>query len=154
MSRPALDLSRKHFIHPHIGKSVTVYGTWWREDDGRFRPCIVLVPTNRKIDQRIRPCVVTVDDAFKWDIEDKTLSKKQRKAVHQYMCNAAAVFADNLGLGHTEAGASTVINIVHDHLGDLLTIPPVPPGEVIVVADGFQTDENGKTQHMEITERL
>lgn len=154
MSRPSLDLSRRHFTRPYLGKGITVIGTWWREDDGRMRPCIVLIPTKRQINQNLRPCVVTVDDAFKWNVEDRNLSKQKRIDVERYISNAAHQFAQHLGLGHTDQAASTVINVIHDELGELLHIPPVPPGELIVVADGFRTDEDGKTEHMEITERL
>jgi len=154
MSHVALDLTKRHFVHPYIGKGITVYGTWWRGDDGRHRPCIVLLPTNRRINQRVRPCVVTVDDAFKWDVEAKGLNKEQREACERYISNAGAVFAEQLGIGVGPHSASTVINVIHDELDDLMKIPPLPPGDLIVVADGFVTDENGKTKHREIVERV
>lgn len=153
MTKPALDLTKRHFVHPHLGKGITVYGSWYRHDDGRTRPCIVLVPSMRKIDQRIRPCVITVDDAFKWDIEDTKLNKRQREAVETYIANAGRVFAENLGLGDSKIAIATVINVIHDELGELMHIPPVPPGEMIVVADGFVTDQDGRTKHSEILER-
>lgn len=154
MSRPALDLTKRHFVHPHLGKGITVYGTWWRNNDGTVRPCIVLLPTARKINHQLTPCVITLDDAFKWDIEDTKLSAKQRHAVQVYMSNAAREFAIALGLGDSKLSIATVINVVHDELGELLTLPPVPPGEIQVVADGFITNQDGRTIHREIVERV
>lgn len=154
MTRPALDLTKRHFVHPHLGKGITVYGSWWRNNDGTTRPCIVLLPTARQINHKLTPCVITLDDAFKWDIEDQTLNDKQRKAVQFYISNAAREFAIALGLGDSNLSIATVINVVHDELGELLSLPPVPPGEIQVVADGFVTDQDGRTKHMEIVERV
>lgn len=147
MTRPCLDLSRRYFVRPYAGTGITVWGSWFREEDGRHRPCLVLLPTHSKVNHRLRPCIVTVDEAYLWDVEDKRCDAR-------YFTNAARVFAENLGKSESSYDIATVINVVHAELGELMNIPPVPPGEMIVVADGFVTDENGKVKHSEILERV
>lgn len=141
LTKPSLDLTKTHFIRPMVGKGITVYGTWWRNAQDQFRPCLVLLPTNRRIDRKtVKPCVVLVDDAFMW---------AEETGDPRYAAGAGMVMAEYLG-----SDPITVVNIIHGELSELMKIPPVPPGELVVVADGFSKDEDGKTIHRELLQRV
>lgn len=152
MTAPALDLTKRHFVHPHLGKGITAWGSWWRNSDGTYRPCLVLTPP--KVTRSTVPCVILLEDAFKWNIEDRDLSERQRRACQLYISNAGRVFAESLGLGDSKLAVATVINVVHDELGELLSMPPLPPGELIVRADATITDQDGRQRHFEVTDRV
>lgn len=137
--RPSLDLTKHHFSRALVGKGITVYGSWWREH-GQWTPCLVLLPTNRKIShERVRPCVVPLFDAHLWAEETGT---------PEYAYGAGQTFADLLG-----TDVVSVINAIQSEIGELLTMPPLPPGELVVVADATAMDESGRVQSYEITER-
>lgn len=141
LSKPALDLTKTHFIRPMFGKGITVYGTWFRTEEGQFRPCLVLLPSNRKVSHtKVRPCVVTVDEAFMW---------AEETGDPRYAAGASSVFTQFLG-----SDPITITNIIHGELSELMKIPALPPGELQVVADGFMTDTHGKRIHRELIERV
>ena len=106
----------------------------------------MLVPTAAKIThQRIRPCVVPLSDAHLWAEETGDVA---------YFSNAAAMFAENLGKdGSNPMHVGQVLSVIHDEIGELMQLPPVPPGEVIVAADAVIRREDGSEKHVEIIDR-
>lgn len=143
MIRPDLDLTQHHFART-LG-DITVYGAWFGED---VRPCLVLVPSFRK--RRVlgeaagfKPVVVLVDDAWRWDT---------RTGSPFYVQQEAPRMAQSLGFDVTPALCARIANLIADHLGDLLSIPP-KPSQRIVVADAIRTDQDGRETHTEIAER-
>lgn len=140
--RPALDLTQCHFTKQR--GDLTLYGSWY-EQDFRLRPCLAVLPTFRA--EGGLPLVIVVDDAFKWNPDDPDAKPEQ---------NALMISAFLYANGFSDANTFTaqrVLSLVHDHLGDLLRIPP-KPSELKVVADAFRTDADGKVHHSEIRDRV
>lgn len=136
-----LDLSKRAWLKSH--GDVTAIGTWI-VIEGRHRPCLVLIRTAEEMSDHTMPCVVTVDKAWIWseDIGDPRL------AAHM-----AFGFAQALRLSeHDPHTIIRIAGIVHDHLGDLLHIPPYRPADnANVVAELTVTDRNtGKSREAEI----
>ena len=145
MSKPALNLTRYAFWRPHIGKGIDAIGTWYH-DGKTTRPALVLLPTNRQVNyRRVQPCVITVDQTHLWAEETGDGSYVAR------MCHQ---FAEALGKDRNPMALAQIASVVHDEIGELLHMPPVPPGEIQVVADGFATDQDGRTKHYEIIDRV
>ncbi len=116
-----LDLNKRAWTKTH--GPITAIGTWLRSE-GQFRPCLVLIPTGGEYSDRLVPCVVTVDKAWLWSEQ----IGDPRTAAH-----TAASFAAHMGFDVTPQICIRIATIIHDHLGDLLTIKPYQPekGEVI-----------------------
>ena len=132
MTKPALDLSRNHFVRP-IGDLVCV-GTWLMNNDQEdYEPCLVIVPRYRK--SGFKPCVVALSVAWKYNEP-------------QYLARASQIFTKMLGMEDCMSNAHKVGEIIHSHLGDLVKMPPNPT-QSIVVADASYTVE-GKTHSVEL----
>jgi hypothetical protein len=131
-----LNLAESKFVKTR--GDLILYGSWFGED---LRPCLVVIPAVRA---NPVPLVVDLDTAYKWNPDDRDVDPRGAAfLVMQFLqCN-----------GMSYANPIThmrVISLIHDHLGDLLAMPPKPTS-LIVVADAFRTDiETGKTVHSEI----
>lgn len=139
MTRYDLDLTQNAFVKAR--GELTLYGCWHGK---RLRPCLVVVPSFRAG----VPLVIEMDTAFQWDPDDKDVDPRQNMRL-------VSAFLRANGMDFTNPfTAMKVVSLVHDHLSDLLRMPP-KPAEVIVVADAFQTDsDTGRTVHREIIERV
>lgn len=138
---PLIDLKRYGFKHQH--GDITVFGTW--AGDNR-RPCLVLVPSYRMISaDRITPCVVPLVNAWKWD---------RRKGLPEDCALTSAAFAEALGLTPNIMTCIRITTIIHDHLDDLLKMPPEKPENQAVVAEFIRTDTDGRQHHAEILENV
>ena len=135
--RPDLDLTQRAWVHSY--GDLTLYGSWFGE---KLRPCIAILPSYRR--RGFQPVVVLVDDAWRWDGNTGSPFYVQQEAPRM---------ARALGMEPTPATCARIANLINDHLGDLLTIPP-KPAERIAVADAIVTDEDGRQQHYEITEAV
>lgn len=136
MSRTALDLTRTAWTQKH--RDLTAWGTWWLAEDSGPRPCIVLLPTDQTKWEHIKPCVVTLDEAWVWSEE---IGDGARAA------QIAFGFAQGLGLDAYEANNLLRIrSIIADHLGDLLTMAPLPEErETVHLGEGtIKERESGK----------
>lgn len=133
--KPDLDLARRHFRREK--GDITVYGTWF----GRYQePALVLVPRYRRAEDII-PCVVPLKRAWVWS--ESIGDPKQ-------VADTAFDFCIALGLSPYEpANFLRIVDIVRDHLGDLLTIPP-KPREYRAVADAIIVESDGKTREHEV----
>ena len=95
------------------------------------------------------PLVVEVDDAWMWQPDD--IDADPRRNAH-----LIGMFLLQNGMDATNTfTAMKVASLIHDHLGDLLRIPPKPVDDEQVVGDVFHTDlDTGKVTHKEIIERV
>lgn len=135
LARYALDLTQTHFVKDR--GDYTLYGSWVGNS---ARPCLAILPKNLR--EGHLPLVITVDDAWKWNPDDQDA----RPEMNAKMIDAF------LAVNNFERGpfkAMAVIGLVHDHLGDLLAIPPKKLN-LEVVADALRTDADGNVTHKEI----
>lgn len=143
MAEHVLDLNQYHFVHTR--GDLTIYGTWYGVE---HQPCLVVVPTYRIGADRCRPLIIDLDDAWQWNPEDP----QSMPQLNRVMC-MAFLDMNNMATGNVFA-AMKIVTLIHDHLGDLIAIPPKPTTGV-VVADAFRTDhDTGKTHHSEVIERV
>lgn len=142
--QPALDLTRTAFSRP-CG-DIIVHGTWYRRGASGSRPCLALVRANVRSEEII-PCVVPLDDAW---VFDETLGEPRRAAVVAYE------FARRLGLNVANPReVYRVASLIHDHLGDLLAMPPEPARALIGIGTAKLSErESGRVLEHEVTTRV
>lgn len=125
--RPAIDLTRTHFVR-HIG-DLSLYGTWiFNNDQEAEEPALVVIPRYRATG--FKPCVVALSAAYKYNDA-------------RYMVYAARQFVISLGFQDSMAECHKVATLIHDHLDDLLKIPPSPT-TAIVVGEATINEAGGK----------
>jgi hypothetical protein len=136
-----LDLTKPHFEKKR--GDLMLYGAWHGQ---RLRPCLVVLPAYRM--GKTVPLVVEVDDAWQWQPDDIDADPRRSAQL-------IGLFLLQNGMDASNAFTSMkVASLIHDHLGDLLRIPPKQT-EDVVVADAFQTDhDTGKVTHKEVIERV
>jgi hypothetical protein len=133
MTRPAIDLTRYHFVR-ELG-DIRLYGTWlYHEEDDDDEPCLVLVPAYRT--HGVVPCVVALSAAFKYDDP-------------RHLAEMSAQFARALGFGDDRWAAMKIGSIIHDHLLDLITMPENPT-EAVVGATANVDFGDGRKRTVEI----
>lgn len=117
----ALDLTKRHWTK--VRGPITAVGTWFNNGE-RWRQCIALFRTDDEGSDELVPCVIPIDRAWVWseDIGDGRQSARMTVA-----------FAQAMRLTIDKRTLITLTSMIHDLLGDLLTIPPyqAAPGEVI-----------------------
>lgn len=123
---------------------ITAIGTWVTIN-GRAKPCMVLVRTGDK-PADMRPFVITGDRAWIWseDIGDPIQSAHQCFRI-----------AECLNLDPEPSTIIKIVSFVHDHLGDLLTIPPFPPAAAPanIIAELVITERaTGKTHEVALSD--
>lgn len=136
----ALDLTHRHFTRER--GDLVLIGTWIRVE-GRWRPCLVLVrPLDLGRDVAV-PCVVTLDKAWIWseDVGDLFMA-----------ATTTADFLHALRMEPSNRNINRIRAMIHDHLGDLMTIPPYRAGERAAVADAVLTDQYGRARELEIVD--
>ncbi len=142
MSRPAsLDLTRRAFVHAR--GDIVLIGSWFRgdeTDDNSIEPCLVLMPRYRPLRAPLPP-VVLLSAAYLW-------------ADPRYAVAKAKDYLELLGITESLADVSRVIEVITDHLRDLIAMPPRPGVGMLVVADATISTGDGKTQHAEILRHL
>ncbi len=132
-----LDLTQVH-AQRTFG-DITVFFTWFGQ---RNKPVMVLMPTARIGHERVIPCVVPVESAWAW---------AEETGDGRHCARASTQFAKLLGLNAASVNdVMRITSIVRECMHDLLTIPPKPVTDRIVVADAIRTDANGKQHHSEI----
>lgn len=138
MNAPVLDLSKRHF--EKVDGEVTIIGTWLGATVEESEPCMVMIPTFRALAPgHYKPCVIALSSAYKYD-EPK------------YLMESASSIADILGLGQT--ATFRIARHIHEHLTDLVAMPPKPVEKQIVMADAIVTDESGRQRTAEIIEEV
>lgn len=139
MSRVELNLAQTHFEHTR--GDFTLYGAWYGI---RAKQCLVVMPTRLK--STSIPLVITVDDAYKWNPDDPDADPAMNARL------LGAFFYSN----NIEANTFTfqkVVGLIHDYLGDLLSIPPKRLN-LEVVGDAIRTDADGNVTHKEIRDHV
>lgn len=135
-----LNLAEARFVKTR--GDLVLYGCWFGED---LRPCLAVLPAVRA---NPVPLVVDLDTAYKWNPDDRDVDPRGAAfLVYQFL--------QANGMSHTNPITHMrVISLIHDHLSDLILMPPKPTS-AIVVADAFRTDiETGKTIHSEIVKHV
>jgi hypothetical protein len=142
MQEHSLDLGKYHFRRTK--GDITVIGTWLR-DDGRWRPCLVLIRTGDEGTQQCIPCCLTLDRA--WIFSDVT--GDQLAVLHTVI-----EFARCLRLDHSsKRDLLRIILLIDDYMSDLISMPPRPDFGQSVILEGEITNTNtGKSRDLIITE--
>lgn len=145
--RPALDLTR--YLNRYTHGDITVYLTWWLAEDSGPRPCLVLVPTHHQSNEKCIPCVVLIQNAWIWD---------EQKGDPILAAFWAMKFVHLLRLTENPQSAFRVRGIIIDHLGDLLTMPPMPASmrvDTVIGEAKVTVREAGRVvRHEEIVDRV
>lgn len=142
MSKLALDLTKHHFQQQH--GDLTLFGAWAGDEK---EPCLVLLPTYSHGKKRTPLCVLQ-STAFRWNPDDRDVDATT--SAQQTMLFAAA---NGFDCGN-QITLMRITSLIHDHLGDLLSIPPYY-GEREVVADMIITDNaTGKVTHKEVSDHV
>lgn len=123
--QPAIDLSRHHFVR-HLG-DLSIYGSWlFNSDQEAEEPCLVVVPRYQRTG--FKPCVVALSAAYKYNDP-------------RYLARVSWEFLNLLGFAQTPTEGHKIASLIHDHLGDLLTMPPSPTTAIIMadatIGSGF-----------------
>lgn len=141
MADYVLDLTQFHFTHTR--GDLTIYGTWYGK---QHQQCLVIVPTFRV--EKCIPLIIDVDDAWRWNPEDPQATPGlNRLYVNSFLDQ------NNMDAGN-QFTAMKVVTLIHDHLGELLHIPPKPTVG-IVVADAIRKDhDTGREHHTEVIEHV
>ena len=141
MTRYDLDLTQPAFEKRR--GDLMLYGAWYGKN---LRPCLVVIPAFKTY--KPVPLVIEVDDAWMWNPDDPDVDpRRNAQLVGAFLKQNGMDFANSFT-------AMKVVSLIHDHLADLVHIPP-KKGDVVVVADAIHTDrETGKVYHREITERV
>lgn len=144
-SRTAIDLTRYHDSYQH--GDLSVYLTWWLADDAGPKPCLVLIPTNTAAWEHTMPCIVMLENAWVWSeaIGDPAAAAR-----------AAFGFATSLGMKTEPTNVIRIRSIIHDHIGDLLAMPPMPADmrETVNLGDAtIKHRDSGRTIEREIIGR-
>lgn len=111
-----LDLSKRHktFVHGDL----TVILTWLLQS---HRAVLVIVPTLGILtNDRVTPCIVPDTLAWAWS-EDARL-RDVKHCVESSLNMAITIF----GPGATVQQANRIATLIHDHIDDLISTPPMP----------------------------
>lgn len=136
-----LDLTKTWFSRRY--GDITVFGTWFGKEQ---RPALALVPTNSFGNDNYAPCVVPLANAHLWAEEGGD---------GRHCARASIAFAYSLGFNDFDITALHRIgSAIRDCLSDLISMPPKPVLDRVVVADAIRTDENGREHHAEISENV
>lgn len=131
-TRPVLDLT-KYQSKREFG-DIILYTTWiWNEELEDSEPCLVLVPRYRALG---KPCGIALSAAYRYNDP-------------HYCMQSCHKFAIDLGMTPGVTVTSRIMDIIMDHLDELVGMAPELMTEV-VVADGVITDQDGKTRTVEL----
>ena len=137
-----LDLTRRHWTKTR--GPITAIGTWVRLE-GRFEPCMVLIRAGSELSDRLIPCVIPMSRAWVWseDLGDPVEA-----------ANTTFLFAQALGINfHDQRSVFAIATLIHDQLGELLSIPPYQPDNLPTVAEAILTNHStGRTVETEMTD--
>lgn len=144
--RLVLDLT-KHAWSRRYG-DIMAWGTWFYDhaETRQWRPCLALTPVQEsRLAGSGRPYIVPVSTAFLWS--EDGLGDPAHAARSSFEA------AWTLGLDcYSPLQCMRIASIVRDNLGILLTIPPRPTEDRVVVADAFCRDEAGSVTHVEVAD--
>lgn len=133
MTKPAIDLTRHHFMRP-VGDLVC-FGSWlFNEQQEDYEPALVVVPRYRK--DGFKPCCVALSSAYRYNEP-------------AYLARVSQWFVRQLGMDDCMTNAHKVADIIHSHLGDLVSMPP-NPDTAIVAAEAKIDLGNGVSRTIQL----
>ena len=119
-----LDLRHRAWTQRH--GNITAIGAWIGKN-GEFQPCLVLIRTGDEFDEDMVPCAIPLDDCWIWE-ESIGDGRRSAQAAHQ--------FAQVLRLTDNTKTLIRIASIIHDHLGELISMRPyVAPDRKPVIAE-------------------
>lgn len=131
------DLSNHHAIYPK--GSVSVVLTWNLKSG---EPTMVLVNNEVLNGKRVVPCLIPMSRAWVWD--------EQRGDLDQ-TAFAAVMFCDHLGFTPNNRNVFRVLDMVREHLGDFLAMPPLSEERKEIVAEMTVIDNaTGSAKDVEV----
>lgn len=131
-AKPAIDLTRSKWSR-EVGQ-FAIYGTWlYNEDKEDTEPCLVVIPRYRAYG--FVPCCIALSAAYLYNDP-------------RYLAHAAANYAKALGFEDMNSGYK-LAELIHDHLSDLISMPP-DPQKAVVVAEANIDLGNGKRKTIEV----
>lgn len=114
--RPAIDLTRHSFMRPY--KDLVVFGSWLHnEDQEDDEPALVIVPRYRQ--KGFLPVCIALSAIHLYNSP-------------QYMARASRQFNADLGFEDSMANWHKVADAIHEHMRDLIMIPPNPVQAVVI----------------------
>lgn len=139
-------INLKYRAWTRVVGDLTVIGTWMKTDDNQHRAVMCIIRTGEEQSEHTSPCVVTADKAWIWSEQ----IGDPRQSAH-----ITASFLKALRIDITMRNAIRLTSIIHDHLGDLLSIPPFSTlgVDTAVVADVTRIDmETGEIHETEVND--
>lgn len=137
-----LDLNFRHFTRSR--GLLLIIGTWYRDEAMQWQPALAIVRSDDEIKRIAVPCIVPAANAWVWSEE---IGDPARAA------QSAFEFAKALRIDDDALNVLRLAGLIHDHIPDLLSIPPLPASErgERGVAEGVIRDlETGKSTEIEI----
>jgi hypothetical protein len=135
-----IDLTKRAWTRT-IGE-LTLIGTWlYQSEHMRWRPCLVLMRSGDEKSDHCIPCVVPLDNAWIWD-ERIGDPRTAVRTVHEFLAM--------LRLTQDPRNNIRIASLIHDHLDDLIAIPPYPYGEGALLGELTMTDSNGRVVEREL----
>jgi len=116
--------------------SWTFIGTWILQD-GKFEPCLAIIPKNDEKNKEGSPCTILLKEAWRWE-EDKG----DITYTHYHIARFFRAFR----MTPTPQLCNALLRYIHDCLPDLLTMLPEPP-EVRQSTVGVSKMTNYDTGH-------
>lgn len=131
----ALDLTKRHWTK--VRGPLTAVGTWYNNGSG-WRQCMALYRTDDEGSDDLMPCVIPIDRAWVWseDIGDGAQSARMTMA-----------FAQAMRFSLDKSTLITLTSMVHDLLGDLLSIPPYTADTGELIAEVVVTERDSGKSH-------
>lgn len=124
----AIDLKRCLW-EKNLG-DIRLYATWvWSDDHEDSEPCLIMLPRYRAMG---KPCGVALSSAYLYNDD-------------RYLVRAALEFAIEMGFGYDKSYIMKIATMIHEHLPDLVGMPPEPT-TATEVADGTLTYSDGRTE--------
>lgn len=116
MTQPALDLTRHAFMRQY--KDLVVFGSWlYNEDQEDHEPCLVILPRYRR--NGFKPACIALSALHLYNSP-------------QYMARASRQFNLDLGFEDSMHNSHKVADAIHEHMRDLIMIPPNPVQTVVI----------------------
>lgn len=139
MPQPVLDLRKYHWRRDHAG--ISFIGTWYRNEDRRHRPCMVLIRAGDERNRACQPYIIPLERAW---IYEETIGDGAQAA------RGLIEMAKSLRMEPDPAGLRELHGYIASHLGDLATIPPYRHDNEHVADIFMRNRETGKLIEVEL----